>query len=313
MEVQNMVKSLRGILGEKVFPRQSSQGDCNMLEEWATCLIGNLFGKPSKCMLIWLNFIPKIIDNLLVTPFQKTKKTKQWHIKTWIHECSFSPMGSCEGIFSRWRLGSLQVTALPTQSLVVFRGRVLCVATEQNSEYNTTSEARKGWNIRWQVMKLQTVEVFLFRLRKYKMCHCGTRSLSLQVYTINIVEPVLPRVDWKRAATPWSKPWSEQLGKSWIYWIWSGCWSPFLLIFTPYRGNDPIWLQFFKWVGWNHQLVMTWLPFQVMKCLHPYRSSGDPVRILASTWRGSIHENSYFAYHLPLPMQLFWKKTWLLW
>ena len=42
----------------------------------------------------------------------------------------------------------IQVTALPTQSLVVFRGRVLCVATEQNSEYNMTSEVGKGWKIK---------------------------------------------------------------------------------------------------------------------------------------------------------------------
>jgi len=47
---------------------------------------------------------------------------------------------TCEaGLSSSCALGC-DVTALPTQSLVVFRGRVLCVATEQNSEYNTTSE-----------------------------------------------------------------------------------------------------------------------------------------------------------------------------
>lgn len=74
MEVQNMVKSLCGILGEKVFPHQSSQGDCNMLEEWATCLIGNLFGKPSKCMPICLNFSPKNHWQLAGDTISKDKK-----------------------------------------------------------------------------------------------------------------------------------------------------------------------------------------------------------------------------------------------
>ena len=38
-------------------------------------------------------------------------------------------------------------------------------------------------------------------------------------------------------------------------WRFTGWWFRTFFIFTPTWGNDPIWLIFFNWMGWNHQLV----------------------------------------------------------
>ena len=58
--------------------------------------------------------------------------------------------------------------------------------------------------------------------------------------------------------------------------------SKIFLIFIPTWGNDPNWLIFFKWVGWNHQLVMIKVKSEVVLLM--MSRSGWP--FLEWSWRG---------------------------
>ena len=192
-------------------------------------------------------------------------------------------MGSCEGIFSRY------YDLDPSRSLLYLHrawlsSAAVCCAWQRNRIASITRRQRQGKG--GQVVKLKIVEV----------CPCGTRSLSLQVYTINIMNLFSQEWIGSGQLLHEANPEVSNLGNLGSIEYDLGAGLQFLNNCHPLPGKWSNLTTFFQMGCWfNHQLVMTWLPFQVMKCLHPYRTSGDSVRILASTWRGSIPENSYIS------------------